>query len=178
MLGGERSTRRINQSKVKSGFDVEALLGERYLTYILLTALDAGVLPLKSEIEDPHLIIRLFERSDTDRLYEPNANPDGTFPDQTPDAFDVEILFDHPSGADLRTKVILSVEQVGGQTFSFVPIDLFVTLSIPLERDPDGALIAAGLTIHVVDFDSPVLPIIEAPPISIPKADLLAKIHK
>ena len=35
----------IDQSKVKSGFDVEALLGEKYLTTILLTALDAGVIP-------------------------------------------------------------------------------------------------------------------------------------
>ena len=35
----------LDQSRVTSGFDIEILLGERHLSYILLTLVDAGVLP-------------------------------------------------------------------------------------------------------------------------------------
>jgi hypothetical protein len=170
----------INQEKVKSGFDVEALFGERYLTYILLTALDAGVIPLKAEIEDPHLIIKVFERNETFRLYEADPSPGGEFPDRNGNAFDTEILFGHPLGADLRIHVVLSVEQVGVRTVPFVPIDLFVTLAVPLERDPDGALIDAGLAIHVVDLDSPAFLLTEDDGVTplIKKEDVLPKVQE
>lgn len=168
----------IDQSKVKSGYDVEALLGEKYLTTILLTALDAGVIPFQSETQNPHLIITPSERLNTPRLYIPLPNQDETVPDEFVEAFDVEILFNHPLGADLRVRLFATIEQVGVQTFSSVMIDLFVAVGVPLESDPDGTLINAGLTVTVVDFDSPLLPVIEAPPISIPKATLLAKIKE
>ena len=60
----------IDQSKVKSGFDVEALLGEKYLTALLLTAYDSGIIPSKIVLEEPHVIIELAERSSFPRLYE------------------------------------------------------------------------------------------------------------
>jgi len=168
----------IDQSKVSSGFDVEALLGEQYLTTILLTALDSGVIPARTDIPDPHIIITPSERLNTPRLYDPLPNPDGLDPEEYVQAFDVEILFAHQSGADLRIRLFATIEQVGGTTFHAVMVDLFVTLAVPTQRDPEGALIDAGLAITVVDFDSPLLPVIEAEPYNISKATLLARIKE
>src|SRR4051794_17979327 len=81
----------IDQSLVQSGFDVETLLGERYLTYVLLTAVDAGLIPSSAEVGDPSRLARLQDRTDAERLYVPDFGADGGAGANT-QAFDVEIL--------------------------------------------------------------------------------------
>ncbi len=158
----------IDQSLVQSGFDVETLLSETYLTNALLTALDAGLIPAGVEFGDPPRKARLQDRAGAPRLYQPDFGQDG--PGSSARAFDVELLFGHPSGADVRVRVVLKVD---GALLP-IPVDLFVTLAIVKTRDDEGALASAGLAIHVVDVDSPVFTSSDFPP----KAEVLPKIQE
>lgn len=45
----------VDQSKVKSGFDVEVLLGEHYLQMLLQTACDAGMIPASAQFSTTRL---------------------------------------------------------------------------------------------------------------------------
>src|SRR5262245_63533766 len=117
----------IDQSLVQSGFDVETLLSEEYLTNVLVTAFYAGVLP--AEVAVGARTARLQDRNGTPRLYQPDFGAD--FPGSSTDAFDVEILFDHPSGADVRVRIELSIAELSAVFF----FDLFVTLAIVETRD-------------------------------------------
>ncbi len=98
----------LDQTLVQSGFDVEILLGERQLTYLLLTLLDAGRIPMELQIPDPPVTLTLRGPLVIDRTYQPD--PAATELLTALDALhpmQVEILFGHPSGADLRVHVVL-----------------------------------------------------------------------
>jgi hypothetical protein len=170
----------IDESLVRSGFDVETLLGERYLTYVLLTALEAGVLPLDVLVDDPRLHVAIFARTGTDRLYDEGPGPSGELPSQNPQAFDVEILDDgHPSGGDVRVRLVGTVDRRDGGAAFFVVLDLFLQLTLVETRDDDGALAGVGLAVHVVDIASDALSVVENDPDHpVSKAEILARLQQ
>ncbi|KAF0193198.1 MAG: hypothetical protein FD165_301 [Gammaproteobacteria bacterium] len=150
----------LDQDRVRSGFDIEMLLGERFLSYTLLTLVDAGSIPVVVEIADPPLQFLLAEPSTTDRLYEshPDAVPAKKVSEEK-NAFEVEILFDHPSGADVRVHAVFDFTRVSPPLFfPDAEFDLFVRLVFDTHRDDDGALDGATLSVALVDIASPLLP--------------------
>lgn len=128
----------LDQSRVTSGYDVEILVGERHLSYILLTLVDAGSIPTRVwdvPVSGPKV----------DRAYDPHLEADLLdirLADHDP--FGVEILFDHPSGADVRVHFLAGIEG-----------DLFVRLSPRTKHDDDGFLSGAEAVVEVVDLVSP-----------------------
>src|SRR5262249_37298766 len=98
----------LDQSLVRSGFDAEILLAERQFTYLLIGLLDAGLIP--PQLTAGPATLELLAPKEVDRTYPPN--PDAPFKAITDDRvpLEVEILFDHPSGADLRVQPMLSVD--------------------------------------------------------------------
>ncbi len=159
----------VNQSRVKSGFDVEALLSGRYLQMLLQTAYDAGVMPNSAVLGDTKVDLAMLNSS---RLYVPTPAPDGSLPPTSDESFRTEILFDHPLGANLRVRAIVQPEN------SFpVPFDLFIQAGLAKEHE-EGTLSKLALGIHVVDIDSPALDILAAEPYNMPKAEVLAKVQE
>jgi hypothetical protein len=129
----------LDQSRVTSGYDVEILVGARHLSYILLTLVDAGTIPVAVQTADGALPI--FGPV-VDRTYtlDPDVpGLDDAVADHLP--FDVEILFDRPDGADVRVHFFVS----------FVEGDLFVRLTPTVTHDADGFLDGASLQIEVID---------------------------
>lgn len=149
----------IDQSLVTSGFDVELLLSERYLNYALLGQVEAGFFPLTvnfdTPAEDPgdspvDIDVTIHPPEDYERRYQPH--PDVQQPDPLATSFDVELLFDHESGADLRFGTIVDVvDNVSGQSGngSFV---LFFTLDLTWDEDDRGFQRNHELEIEVVDI--------------------------
>ena len=159
----------VDQSRVQSGFDVEALLGERYLQMLLQTAYDAAVMPSSAVLGGTR--VDLAELN-TGRLYEPTPAPDGSLPPSHPEAFETEILFDHPLGAHLKVRAIVQPES------SFpIPFDLFLQLGLATEH-AEGTLSKVELAAHVVDVDSPALAILAGEPHNMPKEEVLARVQE
>jgi hypothetical protein len=67
----------VDQARVKSGFDVEALMTARYLQMLLQTAYDAAVMPSFAVLGDTRIDLAMLEDG---RLYEPTPVPDGSLP--------------------------------------------------------------------------------------------------
>lgn len=154
----------LDQSRVISGHDVEILVGERHLKYILLTLVDAGVIPTKVDVSDGFSIV-IFG-PEVDRTYEPHpdARPlEAGLEDHHP--FEVEILFDHPSGADVRLHFLAGL----------IEGDLLVRLTPGVEHDDAGFLTGASVDIEVVDVLSPNLSDTDADS-DLYRPDVLAKI--
>jgi len=139
----------IDQSKVRSGFDVEVLLGERYLQMLLGTALDAGLIPGEAQFGERNVILGLVPQEF--RLYTPTTDSEGNSRATEPSAFETEILFNHPLGANIKVRLMLG--EKGGPTP--LAVDLFVKIDLIKTVDEDNALSNVGMDIHVVDFDSP-----------------------
>lgn len=156
----------VDQTRVKSGFDAEALLGANYLRMILQTAHDAGLLPSTAVFGGTTLHLAMLGLG---RLYEPDPDAGGTLPPTAVEAFRTEILFDHPLGANVRVRLIVQPE--GNFPFEF---DLFVRLNLERTHE-DGVVSSAALDVAVVDIASSVLPLLAAPPHCIPKEEVLAK---
>lgn len=132
----------LDQSRVTSGCDIEILVGERHLRYLLLTLVDAGTIPATISAGGANLSIFGPE---VERTYEVNEDAPGLTEgaeDLLP--FDVEILFDRIDGADLR------VHFVAG----FIVGDLFVRLTPMASYDEAGFLDGATARIEVVDVAS------------------------
>lgn len=146
---------KVNQSRVKSGFDAEALLGEGYLKMALQTAYDAGLVPDRLEFETT--TISLSTCSGDLRLYQGNDFENGDARIEDNDSFNTVILFGHPGGANLKVRL-------GVSTTEFpiaIEFHLFLAVGLAKERDADGAISKIGLAIHVVDVESPALGLIE-----------------
>ena len=157
----------LDQALVGSGFDAEILLGERQFSYVLLSLVDAGLIP--TELRIGPALLGLQGPVEIDRTYEPH--PDAPF-DSAPDSrhpFEVEILFDHPSGADLRLHPVLALDGLG------VEADLFVALALTTQADDAGMLASALLHLEVRDLDSPILPFVETQ-FGVDKATILAEV--
>lgn len=166
----------IDQSLVQSGFDAEVLLGERYIRYLLLSSVEAGSLPLSmtfpvgNAVPKQVLQVTLWPPVDYDRVYTPV--PEAPVPAQaSDDSFAVTILFDHPTGADLKIAMLADVfEQTTGQGLSQVAIELFTTFTLETDTDepvllpnarcqPPRLVRNARISIALVDIDSPLLPL-------------------
>ncbi len=159
----------INQSRVKSGFDVEALLGAPYLRMVLQTAYDAGVSPSSAEFGGAKLALAMLESR---RLYEPAPDANGNLPPGHPQAFETEILFNHPLGANLRVRTQIRPEN----NFPFF-FDLFVRIDLEKTQE-EGTISTAGINLAVVDIESPALPILADPPFNMPKSEVLARVKE
>jgi hypothetical protein len=139
----------LDQSRVRSGFDAEILLGERQFSYLLLALVDAGLVP--SQLLVGTMLVGLLGPPLIDRTYEPH--PDAPFGSvsETRRPFEVEILFDHPGGADLRVHAVIEFEGLG------VEADLFVALTLSTQPDELGMLASAQLHIDVRDVSGPAI---------------------
>ena len=162
----------VNQSRVRSGFDVEALLGERYLQMLLGTALDAGLIPSEQVFGTTTVVVGMVPQES--RMYEPTPDKDGNPRPSHADAFQTEILFGHPLGANVRVRAMV------GKSFNgfavLIDFDLFAKIDLVKTFDEAGALSDVGMAIHVVDIASTAMASIlgEA---EITKEELLAKIQ-
>jgi hypothetical protein len=161
----------VDQDQVKSGFDVEALMTARYLQMLLQTAYDAAVMPSFAVLGGTRIDLAML---DGVRLYEPTPSPDdGSLPPTNRDAFETEILFDHPLGANLKVRAM--VQQ--GPTGLPIPFDLFVQTGLSKEHE-EGTVSKLELAIHVVDIDSPALGILAQPPHNLSKEEVLARVQE
>lgn len=96
----------MDQNLVTSGFDVELLIGARYIQYILLSFSETGSFPLRPEFNGTAFDI--FQPGDVDRLYEPHAD---AVPITASNAsFTAELLFNHPSGANVMIDLEVGVQ--------------------------------------------------------------------
>jgi hypothetical protein len=171
---GFREETAMDQALVQSGFDAEVALGPRYLQYLMLLAVDTGIIQAETTIGEPPVRVIVQLPDDVDRTYQldPLAPP-GEVSKQG-DAFAVEVLLGHPSGADLRVNLRLHLlRQSDGMEASGVTLVLFVRLGLRTERDADGVgLASVALHIELVDVDGGVVPI--AATQGVTKDDLLA----
>jgi hypothetical protein len=111
----------IDQSLIKSGFDLELLLSERYIKYFLLTSFETGSIPWWTQDESENtgevtnIIIHPPIELEQNRLYQPHA---GFVPHpfldtvpivytEKPDAMRVTLLPDEEE-ADIRVQLIVS----------------------------------------------------------------------
>ncbi|MFO0874196.1 MAG: hypothetical protein U0575_09530 [Phycisphaerales bacterium] len=162
----------FDQSLIQSGFDAEILLGERQLTAVLLALVDAGTIPMVVEVGPSNVPLGLRGPVDVDRTYEPHPDAPGLPPVQASlNPFQVEILFDHPTGADVRVHVVVDFE---GLPFEG---DLFISMGLATEHDDTGTLTGAALNIAVVDVESPAFPFVETT-FDVDKATILATIQE
>jgi len=159
----------VDQSKVRSGFDVEALLGERYLQMLLGTALDAGMIPAEATFSSRTIFLGLIPQEF--RLYEPTLDSDGATRPTHPDAFKTEILFGHALGANAKVRGMIGLK--GGLTA--IDLDLFVKVDLINTLDEEDGGVAVD--IHVVDVDSTQLAFILSQAM-LTKDELLAKIKE
>jgi hypothetical protein len=157
----------LDQGLVRSGFDAEILLGERQFSYLLLALVDAGLVPTQLQVGPA--LLGLLGPEQIDRTYPPN--PDAPFGgvSDTRHPFEVEILFGHPSGADLRLHPVLSLDGLG------VEADMFVALALTTQPDELSMLASALLHVEVRDIDSPILPFVESQ-FGVDKATILAEV--
>ena len=130
----------VDQDLVKSGYDVEGLLGANYLRMLIQTALDAGEIP--SEFPMGGDVIRLHSVPASNRLYEPTTFPPGTEVPASNDAFETKILFNHPLGANLRVRVKAETE-----TIAAVPLDLMVKVTFDPAHVINGVPTPADLVV-------------------------------
>lgn len=161
----------VNQARVRSGFDVEALLGERYLQMLFGTALDAGIIPSAFEFETRTVVVGMIPQES--RLYTPTQDEDGNDRSAHADAFKTEILFDHPLGANVRTRAMIGTQ--GGVT----ALDFSLLAKVDLEKTLDeesGTLSDVAVTIEVVDIESTQLSFILSEA-ELTKEELLAKVQ-
>ena len=105
---------------VQSGFDVETLLGEEFIRYLLFNSVDTGDLATQYTFAfalSPTLTLTvnltLKLPQDIRRHYE--VNPDTPAPPTTPlDSFTVELLEDNDDGTDINLGFIADVVVTGG----------------------------------------------------------------
>jgi hypothetical protein len=159
----------VDQSRVRSGFDVEVLLGERYLQMLMGTALDAGIIPSEAVFSSTTIVIGMIPQEF--RMYEPTPDADGNTRPTHRDAFQTEILFGHALGANVRVRAMIG--EKGGILVDF---DLFVKIDLVKQFDETGALSEVGMALHVVDVESSVMSII-LDKAQITKDELLAKVQ-
>lgn len=158
---------KIDQSRLKSGFDVEALLGERYLQMLIQTAFDARMIPNEADFSGTKVLISML--GSAARLYQPTPDANGMARPEHSDSFQTTLLFDHPLNAHLKVRLM-----IGTDTLPPVPFDLFLQIDL-LKLIEENALTSVGLTLHVVDVDTPVFDFLESQ-FGLTKEMILAKL--
>jgi hypothetical protein len=165
----------VQQSRVRSGFDAEVLLGERYLQMVLATALDAGTIPSEATFGGTTIVVAMIDKGS--RIYEANPDADGILRAEHEDAFQTEILFGHALGAHVRVRAM-----IGKKGGFIVDFDLFAKLDLVKTFDEAGALSEVGMSVKVVDIASSVMPTIlglafpDEPDLAVAQAALLSKV--
>lgn len=144
----------VNQARVRSGFDVEVLLGSKYIQMILGTALDAGVIPPFATVRDREVAVALIPQEF--RLYPPNKPSEDVEFQTHESAFETEILFDHELGANLRIRAMLGEPNL----IPILDFDCFVATNLIKEVDEEGAISKVGLEVSVVEVASSLMQLI------------------
>jgi hypothetical protein len=160
----------IDQSLIRTGFDLELLLSERYIKYFLLTSFDTGSLVWFSDDVDEvtgavtHIIIHPPSELERNRLYDPRDDfLPHPFQDLVPVVFtdipsacNVELLPDG-QGADVRVTMIISIIAppfgTGNPPVVFIEQDMTMDAKFFINVDPTTA--NASLRLEVVDINGP-----------------------
>src|SRR5688500_11770942 len=116
----------MDQSLIQSGFDIELLIGRRYIEYILLSFTETGSFPLKMSAGSES--VNIFQPEDVDRLYEPH--PDAIPMTASGDAFNCEVIINHHTGANIR----VDFEVILPSLF----VSAFASLRLVSDSDPLG----------------------------------------
>ena len=131
----------MDQTLVTSGFDIELLIGNRYIEYILLSFTETGSFPLKPDVGGA--TIDVFQPNDVDRLYSPH--PDAVPLTASASAFDSELIFNHPSGANVRiTLEVFSTGQI---------ITAFARFGLVSNTDAQGKQTSHRIRIEVLAIE-------------------------
>jgi hypothetical protein len=159
----------MDQSKVVTGYDAEIAFDGEYLRYLLLLFGDVGLFPTTGTFgADPVTVT--IQQAQVDRTY--NVPP----PDITSrtDAFAVEVLHGHPSGADLRIILRLRLRRASDNAeIEGVSLDLFIRLGLSTTREVDGpGLASITLSSELVDIGGDLIAI--ATDEGIPKDEIFA----
>ena len=190
----------VDMSKVSSGFDVEFVMGEAYIKYFLLSALESGSMPWWSESEgenaagEPYRIATIVhpptELLDR-RLYavhpefEGNEHPFqdlvGTVYSDKLDEFQVTIHPDDASGVDIVVRVFPSaVDLLPSPPKRLIEnlafIDLYVGFGVVFDTRADGLLGNVGVQLSLVDLSGPLVD--AAASLGSDRATLLADMKK
>lgn len=149
----------MDQTLIQSGYDLEIALGERYLQYLLLLALDAGMIPIQFPVDNPggEITAILTFPIEVDRTYTPDPDAFGDpalgaaaeFPSD--DGFKVKVLVNDPS-ADLKVTARTWFTRSSPFLDNYLLLDLFVKIRLQKEPDPQGhGLATAKLNIELLD---------------------------
>ena len=197
----------IDQSKIASGFDVEFLMGERFIQAFLLTSLDTGSIPWSAEsigttgsppvpfrsatiIHPPEKLIdmRLYP------VYDPFIDHEHPFRDiataysAQEDDLTVTIL-DDTSGAHVSVRVyptVLDLVPVPPTVHigNVLPIELALSFDVVSTTRADGLLGDIGIQLTLLDVSGPLIDAIESllsqpdPPPLPTRADILAQLKQ
>lgn len=127
----------ISQDQLRSGHDIEVLLGENYLSCLLLSSLDTGVFPVSMALAIPGTTIVLTVRAPQTipRAYTPNpaATPFLTTPLPS---FAVTILQDNAGDLRVTLVVDLLITLGFGAPLAFNSVTLFCDLTIGVVTAP------------------------------------------
>src|SRR5262245_5996019 len=111
----------MDQTRVTSGYDVEVAMGERYLQYLLLLAVESGQFPIDATFTPDGggdaIRAEVLVPTSLDRTYPADLDPPQPASIPTDDAFSVQILHTQPQGADLRGTLWLRLTR-GPQTLN------------------------------------------------------------
>jgi hypothetical protein len=148
----------VDPTLVQSGYDLEIALGERYLQYLLLLALDAGMIPIQFPVNDPAgEITAILTMPTVDRTYTPDPGAFGepaagaTAESPSEAGFKVEVLANDPL-ADLKVATRVWFTRSSPFLDIYLLPDLFVKIGLQKEPDPQGhGLATAKLNIELVD---------------------------
>ena len=131
----------MDQALVNSGFDIELLIGNRYIEYILLSFTETGSFPLRTQAGA--IPVDIFQPDDVDRVYEPH--PDAIPLTASSDSFGSELIFGHPSGANVRTALE-----------TFFPGEFLTTFSsfgLVFDTDAQGKAVNHRIRIEVLAIE-------------------------
>ncbi|CAN5878130.1 hypothetical protein BH23GEM9_BH23GEM9_08490 [soil metagenome] len=127
----------MDRSLITSGFDIELLIGNRYIEYLLLSLNETGSIP-PSVAAGPGMV-DIFQPSDVDRLYDPH--PDAVPLTASERSFDCELIFNHPSGGNVR----IDLEVLNQNQF----LTLFATFGLALDGSGRSVL---RIDVKAVEF--------------------------
>jgi hypothetical protein len=179
----------IAQEKITSGFDVEFLMGERYIKYFLLSSMETGSIPWwsQTDVKDVH---GNHVRTDANATHPPEElNQKRLYPvhpgflgHENPfldlgvpaysaqeDEFSVTLLQDSPVGADIRVKIyptiISDLDHPDKRRIISNIFPVFLDLKFDLTHSPpdaDNLLSNIGLKLELVDISGPLIDAAEA----------------